>query len=135
MAHSPKFGNAAVNAACDAAAALYNSGYLKIYDGSQPATGDTAVSGQTLLATLRFGSTAFGASAAGVATANTITSDTDAAATGTAAWYRALESDNSTKLGDGSVGTSSCDINLATVSIAQHATVSVSSFTLTLPKS
>lgn len=135
MAHSPKLAAATANAACDAAAALFNSGYLKIYDGSQPATGDTAISGQTLLATLRFNATAFGSAVAGVATANAIVSDTDAAATGTAAWFRVLKSDNSTKVMDGSVGTSGCDINLSTVSIVQHATVACSSFTLTEPTS
>ena len=134
-AHSPKISNAAANAAADAVAALMNSGYLKIYDGSQAATADTATSGQTLCATLRFSSTAFGAASAGVATANAITSDTDAAATCTASWARILKSDNSTIVMDQSVCTSGCDINLATTSIVQHATVSVSAYTYTQAKS
>jgi hypothetical protein len=135
MAHSPKLTDGTANAAADAATALFNSGYMKIYDGSQPATGDTAVSGQTLLATLRFNATAFGAASGGVATANAFTSDTDAAATGTATWFRVLKSDNSTKVMDGTVGTSGADVNLATVSIVQHATVSLSAFTYTQSKS
>lgn len=134
-AHSPKLSNATANAAADAVATLFNSCYAKIYDGSQAATADTAVSGQTLLATLRCNSTAYGSAAAGVATANAFTADTDAAATGTASWVRFLKSDNTTTIMDASVGTSGADLNLATVSIVQHATVTISSWTYTQAKS
>jgi len=134
-AHSPKLSNTSANAAADAVAALMNSGYLKFYTTAQPATADTAVSGQTLLATLRFNATAFGSAVAGVATANAITSDTNAAATGTADWFRILKSDNSTVVMDGSLGTSGADINLATTSIVAAGTVSVSAFTYTQSKS
>ncbi len=134
-AHSPKLSNAAANASANAFTALLNSGYLKLYDGSQAATADTAVSGQTLCATLRFSSTAFGSASGGVSTANTITSDTDAAATCTTTWFRTLESDNATVTMDGSTGTSGADINLSTVSIVQHATVAVTAFTYTQSKS
>jgi len=135
MAHSPKTTNAVANLAADTICALLNNGYLKIYDGTQAATADTAIGAQTLLATLRWNSTAFGSASSGVATANAITSDTDAAATGTASWFRALKSDNTTVVFDGSVGTSGADLNLATVSIAQHATVAASAFTFTQNKS
>ncbi len=134
MAHNLKLANAAVNAEASALAALLNSGYLRIYDGSQPATADTAISGQVLLAELRFGSTAFGAPSSGVLTANAITGDSDADATGTAAWFRALESDGTTPVLDGSVGTSSADLVIATTSIVQHAAVSCSSLTYTVTK-
>jgi hypothetical protein len=134
MALSPKLSNAAANAAADAACALVNTGYLRIYDGVQPANADTAVSSQVLLAELRFGSTAFGASVAGVATANAITADSDINNTGTAAWFRALKSDGTTAVFDGSVGVSGCDLNLSTVSLIQHGSVSISSFTYTQPK-
>lgn len=43
------------------------AGTIKIYTGSQPATGDTAASG-TLLATVVLGDPAFAASSAGTAT-------------------------------------------------------------------
>lgn len=134
-AHSPKLSNATANLAADTVAALFNSCYLKIYDGTQAATADTSIGAQVLLATPRCNSTAFGSASSGVATANAFTSDTDAAATGTATWFRVLKSDNSTVIMDGSVGTSGADINLATVSIAQHATVTISSFTFTQSKS
>lgn len=131
MANNFKRANAAVNAAADAVCALLNSGYLRIYDGSQPATADTAISTQTLLAELTFGATAFGAAAAGVATANAITKDSDANATGTAAWFRAFESDGTTPVYDGSVGTSDADLVLNSVAIQAGAEVEVTSLTYT----
>lgn len=132
MAANPKRSNAAVNAAADAVSVLLTNGYLRIYDGSQPATADTAITTQVLLAELRFNaSAAFGAASNGVATANAITSDTSANATGTATWFRALKSDGTTVVYDGSVGTSSADLVLSSVALAIGATVSVSSFTYT----
>ena len=131
MALNPKRSNTAVSAAADAVCPLLNNGYLRIYSGTQPATADTAISTQTLLAELRFGSTAFGASSNGVATANAITSDTSADNTGTAAWFRALKSDGTTAVLDGSVGTSSADLVLNSVSISAGAAVSITSFTYT----
>src|SRR5512140_3029180 len=131
MALNPKRTNAVAAALNDAMAVLCNSGYLRIYDGAQPATADTAVSTQTLLAELRFGATAFGASVNGVATANAITADSSANATGTAAWFRVLKSDGTTVVWDGSVGTATADLVLNTVAIVLGATVSVTALTLT----
>jgi hypothetical protein len=131
MANNPKRSNTAVSAAADAVCPLLNNGYLRIYDSTQPATADTAVSGQTLLAELRFNATAFGAASNGVATANAITADSSANATGTATWFRALKSDGTTAVFDGSVGTSSADLVLNSVSISSGASVSVTAFTYT----
>ena len=135
MANNLKLSNLAANTEVDALMALANTGYIRIYDGAQPATADTAVSTQVLLAELRFGSTAFGASVAGVATANAITQDSSADATGTAAWFRVLKSDGTSTLWDGSVGTSSADLVLTTTSIVANAAVAISSMTYTHPKS
>jgi hypothetical protein len=134
MALNPKFSNAAVNAAVDAMAALLNTGYLRIYDGTQATDANTAVGAQVLLAELRFGATAFGGAVAGVATANAITADSDANATGTATWFRCLKSDGTTVVFDGSVGTATANLVLNSVAIQIHAAVSVSSLTLTLPE-
>lgn len=112
-------------------AALLDSGYLRIYDGAQPATADTAISGQVLLAELRFNATAFGAGALGVAAANAITQDSAANASGTATWFRALKSDGTTVVLDGTVGTSSSNLDLNSVAISSGAAVSVSAFSLT----
>lgn len=133
MANNPKLSNNTANAEANATAALCNSGTIKIYDGTQPATADTAITTQNLLVTLTFGATAFGAAAAGVCTANAITSGT-AAASGTASWFRAFKSDGTTVVFDGSVGTAGCDLNLNSAAISSGATVSCSSFTYTRNK-
>jgi len=121
MALNPKLSNIAANAAADATCALLNSGKLRIYDGSQPATADTAITSQVLLAEMTYNSTAFASAVAGVATANAITSDSAADATGTATWLRSLKSDGTTVIFDGSVGTSGCNLNLNTTSIVANA--------------
>lgn len=105
------------------------SAKLRIYNGSQPATGGTAT---TLLAELTCNASAFaGAAASGVLTLNAITSDTAADATGTATWARITKSDGTTHVLDCTVGTAGADINLNTVSIVINAQVSVTSATLT----
>ena len=83
--------NLAATTEADAVCTLLNSGYLRIYDGSQPATADTALGAQNLLAELRFNATAAPAATNGVATFNAITSDASANATGTATFFRALK--------------------------------------------
>lgn len=133
MSLNPKLANIAANASADAVCALLNSGYLDIYDGAQPATADTAVSTQTKLARLTFGSTAFGSAVAGVATANAITQDSSADATGTAAWFRACKSDGSAVF-DGSVGTSDCNLNISTTSIVVGQIITCSSCVYTQSK-
>lgn len=139
MANNPFFSDTAVKAAVDAVTALANSGKLRIYTGSQPTDANTAIGAQTLLAELTLNATAFGASVASgsagskvvTATANAITGDLSADATGTAAWFRVVKSDGTTILFDGSVGTSGCDLNLATTSIVAGEEVDVTSFTIT----
>jgi hypothetical protein len=135
MALNLKLSNATVNAEADAHSALLNSGYLRIYDGTQPTNADTAIGAQVLLAELRFGATAFAAASGGVATANAITSDSSANATGTATWYRTLKSDGTTVVSDGSVGTSGANLNLNSVAITAGAAVDCTAFVFTQPKS
>jgi hypothetical protein len=126
--------NASANAANDARCAQCNSGYLRIYSGTQPANADTALSGNTLLAELRFGATAFGSSSNGVATANATTQDSSADNTGTPTWFRALKSDGTTVVLDGTAGASGCDLNLSNLNAGQiiaGGAVSVTSLTVT----
>ena len=137
MAHNVTVGDAGVNAACDALAALLNTGYLRIYDdsGVQPADPDAAVGDAVLLAELRFGATAFGAAVAGVATANAITKDSSANASGDASWFRALKSDGTTGVLDGTVGVGATyDCNVPTVSVVEAAEFSVTAMTVTAPQ-
>ena len=131
MALTTQISTAARNAMADALAALFNSGFIDIYDGAQPAGPGTAITSQTKLAHLALSATAFGSSSGGVATANAITTS-NAIATGTAAWFRATSSGGTAYL-DGSVGTSGCNINVNSVAFVSGAPVSVSAFTLTEP--
>mgnify|MGYP001619169018 CR=1 FL=1 len=134
MALNPHLSVAAATAAADTLAALCNGGVVRLYDGVQPATANTAVTTQVLLATVTFANPAFGAAVAGVATANAMTADSDADATGTATWFRALSSASATVF-DGSCGTADADCVLSSTAIVQHASVTITSVTLTVPLS
>lgn len=134
MALNPKYSDTMVNAEANAVGDALNTGYIRIYDGSQPADADTAVGAQVLLAELRFGADAFPAAVAGVLTANAITDDSSANATGTASWARILASNGTTVWFDGSVGTATANVILNTVSIVAGAVVSCSALTFTVSK-
>ena len=134
MPNNLKLSNNVVNPQADALSDLADNGYLRIYDGTQPATADTAITTQVLLAELRFNATAAPAASNGVLTFNAITQDSSANNTGTASWFRALKSDGSTVLFDGTVGTSGCDMSIYTTSIVAGAIVGVSSFVYTVNK-
>lgn len=130
MALNPKRSAAVANLALDAWTSQLNSGYLRIYDGTQPANVAAAITG-TLLAELRFNATAFGSAASGVATANAFTNDASANATGTATHFRAFKSDGTTAVWDGTVGTGTNDLVINSVSIVSGAAVNVTACTLT----
>jgi len=131
--------------ACDGVDAIlanlnYNSaaGNIKIWTGSMPTSCSSADSG-TRLATLTLSVTAFGAAVNGAgtdglatATANSITSDTNAGATGTAGYFRGYNS-NGDVIIQGTVGTSAADMILNTTSIVSGATVSITSWTVSMP--
>jgi hypothetical protein len=129
VANNPFLSDAAAKAAADAVCALCNGGTIQIRSGAQPANANTAATG-TLLVTLTFSATAFAAAVANVATANAIGS-ANAVATGTATWFRALKSDGTTVVFDGSVGTSASDLNLSSTALTSGGNVAVSSFTYT----
>lgn len=107
-----------------------NSGKLRIYSGSRPATADTSIGAAVLLAELTMNATSF-TEAGGVLTANAIAQDASADATGTAAWARLWQSDGTTPVVDLSVGTSGAELNLVSTSIVISAPVSITSFTIT----
>jgi hypothetical protein len=134
MPLNPKLSNVGANAEADAVCVLANSGFLRLYDGTQATSADTALGAQVLLAELTFGNPAFGAASAGVATANAITQDSSANASGTCTWFRVVKSDTTTVLFDGSVGTSGANLNLNSVAISSGAAVQVTSLTFTAQK-
>ena len=129
MPLNTQLANATVNGQGDNLAARLNSGFLRIYDGTQPATADTAITSQVLLAELTFSATAAPATSNGLITFNAIGADTSANATGTASWFRAFQSNGTTVVMDGSVGTATSNLILNSVSIVSGGNVSVSAFT------
>lgn len=134
MASNLKYSVALKNAQQDAITTkLGASALLNIYSGSQPASPDTAITSQVLLATLTCNATFAPASSGGVLTLNSITNGTGLAGAGagtTATWYRLTTSGGTAHI-DGSVGISGADLNLNNTSIATGQTVSVTSSTYT----
>ena len=133
MAKNTQLANATANGQGDNLSARLNNGYLRIYTGTQATNANTALGSQVLLAELRFNATAAPATVNGVVTFIAITSGT-AGNTGTATWFRALASDGTTAVLDGSVDIAANTPNLAlsAVAISSGATVSVSSFVHTV---
>lgn len=124
--------NAQVNAIRDLIDAGAAGGTISIYSGTQPATGSTALSGNTLLATLTFSVSSAPNASDGVLTFNAVTEDSAAAATGTATFARIRDS-NAVDVIDMDVGTSGASINLNTTSIVIGGAVRMTSGTLTAP--
>lgn len=133
MPKNTQLTNAVVNGQADNLSARLNNGYLRIYSGTQPASADTALSGNTLLAELRFSATAAPAAVAGVITFNAITADTSADAAGTATFFRCFQSDGTTVVMDGSIAADG-NLVLNSTAISAGAQVAVSSFTHTVNK-
>ena len=131
MANNLKYSASLKNARLDQITTKVGaSGLLRIYDGSQPANPDTAVTSQTKLAELTTNASAFAAAASGgVLTANAISS-ANAVASGTASWFRLCKSD-ATAVIDGTVGTSGTDLIIDNTSIASGQQVSVTSLAIT----
>lgn len=134
MALNPHLSNEAVNAELDALTALLNGGFINVYDGTQPATGDTALTTQVLLAIFTFGTPAFAAAIAGVAQANAVGSEANAPASGIATWYRMFKSNHSSPVMDGSVATLAANLILTSVNITIHDVIPLDAFTLTASK-
>lgn len=126
--------NAAADAVVDLIDAGAGAGTVKIYTGSQPATGDTAESG-TLLATIAYADPAFGSAASGTATA-TDPAAVNASATGTAGWFR-VEDSTGANVFDGDVTATGGGgvMTLSTTSLVSGSPVDITSFTVTMPAS
>jgi hypothetical protein len=124
--------NAAANAIVDLIDAGAGAGLLRIYTGLMPATPQTAVTDQTLLATLTFSDPAFGDAASGVVTAAAITEDSTADANGIATWARVVDSTGNAVM-DMDVGVAGAVLVLNTTNILAGAIVRVISATLTMP--
>lgn len=141
MANNFNITNSVAQDMADAFTAALDAGtaaIIRIYDGTQPTDADTAIGAQVLLAELTMSATSFGAATdaapGAIITANSITSDSSANATGTATWFRMLTQAGGTVIADGSVGTSSADLVMNTVSITSGSIVSITAFTITMPE-
>jgi len=131
MAHEIKVSTTAASAKADAWGAAMNSGKIRLYQGTKPATADTSLGAAVQLAEGTFGNPAFVAASNGLITANAIAKEIDADVTGTAQFYRLFKADGATAMGDGTCGItgSGCDLEMPTVSIVQHGEVLFPTFT------
>ena len=125
MALNTTLADATVNAQATALSTLCNGGTIKVYDGTQPATADTAVGAQVLGVTLTFNATAFGAPSSGLLTANAITGGT-AVASITPTWARILTSGGATVM-DVSAGAAAANMTIG--AFTSGTTVTCSAFT------
>lgn len=134
MASNLKYSAALKNAQQNAiTSTLGANAVLELYSGSQPASPDTAVSSQVLLASLTCNATFAPAASGGVLTLNAIANGTGTAGAGAgtvATWYR-LRTSGGTAHIDGTVGISGADLNINNTNIATGQTVSVTSSTYT----
>ena len=129
MASNLQYSNGTRNAQQQGLITYAGTGALiKLYTGTQPVNANTALSGNTLLVTLTI-SGSFGTDSNGTLTLGSVTSGT-AVATGTATFFRIYQSDGTTVVMDGSVGTSSADMVLNTTSINTGETVAISAGTI-----
>lgn len=118
----------------------FDSGTLEIRTGAAPGA-DAAATG-TVLATITLPADAFGAAAAGAIAKAGTWQDASADAGGTAAHFRIIQSgDTNGATGstderiEGTVSTSGADLNLDSTSISAAQTVTIDTFTVTMPAS
>lgn len=102
------------------------AGFVRIYDGTRPATGGTAT---TLLAQGTFSYPSAAAASGGVLTFSAIAQDASADATGTATWFRVVTSAGVVVF-DGGVGS---DMTVTPTSITAGQPVNFTSATITDP--
>jgi hypothetical protein len=129
-----KLTTAAASALADALTTYVgNTGKIIIYSGTEPATANTALSGNTVLATFTGGSPVFGAAASGVITLSGVPLTVAASASGTATFFRLFKTDATTCALQGTVGTSGQQLNLNTTTITSGVNVTITSGTVTMP--
>ena len=111
-------------------ASTFGGATLTIYDGTQPATANTAIGSQNPLVIFALpASGSNSVSSSGVITFGAITNAT-AIYSSTATWFRVKNGSNT--IVDGSVGTSIADLVISSTSISSGATVSISNFVYTI---
>lgn len=125
-----------------------DSGFLKLYSGTVPATADAALGGATLLATLTLGGDDTTGLTIDATATDGVIKKPDAAvwqdptppATGTAAFYRWEQtgdtgaSSTTDRRVQGTVGNIGCDLNLSSTTITTGVAFSLNTFTIRQPK-
>lgn len=143
MANAFYVTNAVAQARATALGTAFDAGtaaVIEIYDNTSgvPADADASIGSAVLLATLTCSATSFSGIAddtpGALATFDTITSDSSADASGTAAFFRIKTQSGGTVCAQGTVGTSSADLILNTVSITSGSTVSITAATILDPE-
>ncbi len=130
----PNKSTEAVNTEADAFAALLNNGYFELRTGTQPASADDAATG-TLLGTINLNNPAFtGSAIAGVLTLDVPVSTT-AGDNGTATWGRFYKNGGGAEM-DVSVseGGGGGEVIILQAVVASGETITITSFTYTIPK-
>ena len=129
MASNLKYSNGTRDAQQQGLITYAGSGsIIRLYDGTQPANANTAISTQTLIVSLVV-SGSFGTDSNGSITLGTVTNGT-AVASSTATFFRIVKSDGTTVVMDGSVGTSGADMNLNSTTIASGQLVAITAGTI-----
>lgn len=112
-------------------------GTLVIYSGTQPADPDTALSGNTVLASFTLNSPACGSNSTSgsfkVCTLSFASSTVTISASGTATFARMFESDGTTADADWTVATSGADINFNSTAFSSGATATLGTVLLKEP--
>ena len=132
---------------------IFKDGVLNIYSGSQPSSADAAVTG-SLLCTITVSSGAFvagavanglefdAASEGAISKLSTQTWSGTNLATGTAGYFRLFANATDTGVADttyiypridGAIATAGSELNLSSTSLVTGATLTIDTFTLTLP--
>jgi len=139
MANDLKIDSDMATTLIQALADLFDAGTntVKIYDNTDsiPADGDDGIGTNVLLVTITLPTPAFGTAASG-AVAKTGTWSGTCVATGTANFYR-LETGTGGNLVQGTVGLTAgtFDLEFSDISWSTDGTVTISTFTLTMPES
>jgi hypothetical protein len=125
--HSTALRNSQANSVTTLIDAGAAAGFIEVRTG-------TSIGAGTLLATITLADPSFGSASTGVITgASFPRSDTSADATGTIGHYCVKDSDGNIVLSGTSVGAGSGELNMVTLSVTATQTVTINSFTYTIP--
>ena len=123
---------------------LFDGGFIAIYSGGQPTAADNAETGNlltTISTTSGTGGIGFGTAAAGALPKSAAVMSGLIGTAGVAGWFRLYDSNKTTGSNgtanriDGNIGVSGSDLVLSNTSLTVGATLTIDTFTLTVPAS